>query len=171
MSPTPPGTGQAQPTYLSDDSSGGSWGAVPAGQHDSAAPSLSDWSEAEEAGEEASSRPAGAGGEGATGERGGGGSGSGSPQLSSPGTPSGAAGSSAAAAPESPQAGLRRRQPLVRRPAAPPRGSPYPPNSLAVWLAVRQSGGYPARVLNPQLCFSEAELLRQVHAALCCAAL
>lgn len=44
----------------------------------------------------------------------------------------------------------------------PRRETPYTRNSLSVWLASKQSGGQPARVLQPALCFHERELVQQV---------
>ncbi len=69
----------------------------------------------------------------------------------------------AAAARDYPAVQDRRRH--LARLVPPPRPSPYQRSSLAVWLAAKQSGGHPASVLNPQLCFSQAELLQQVSSS------
>lgn len=50
-------------------------------------------------------------------------------------------------------------------PQAARRETPYTSSSLSVWLASRASGGQPARVLEPRLCFHEQELVQQVRAA------
>lgn len=47
-------------------------------------------------------------------------------------------------------------------PQAARRETPYTRSSLAVWLASKASGGQPARVLEPRLCFHERELVQQV---------
>ncbi|KAI3426972.1 hypothetical protein D9Q98_006916 [Chlorella vulgaris] len=47
-------------------------------------------------------------------------------------------------------------------PPLPRRESPYHRASLSVWLASKQSGGHPERVLEPRLCFHERELVQQV---------
>lgn len=43
------------------------------------------------------------------------------------------------------------------------RESPYTRTSLSVWLASKASGGQPARLLEPRLCFHEHELVVQVR--------
>ena len=48
------------------------------------------------------------------------------------------------------------------RPQALRRESPYTRTSLSVWLASKQTGGQPARVLQPGLCFHEREIVQQV---------
>jgi hypothetical protein len=55
-------------------------------------------------------------------------------------------------------------------PPPPRRESPYHRASLSVWLASKQSGGHPERVLEPRLCFHERELVQQVKGGLsaCC---
>jgi hypothetical protein len=58
--------------------------------------------------------------------------------------------------------------PLAARLCVPPqppakRELPYARTSLSVWLASRRSGGQPARVLEPRLCFHERELVQQVR--------
>ena len=40
---------------------------------------------------------------------------------------------------------------------------PYSATSLAVWLAAKDSGGHPARQLDPRRCFTDAELVTQVR--------
>jgi len=42
-------------------------------------------------------------------------------------------------------------------------GKKYGPTSLAVWLAAKDSGGHPARQLDPRRCFSQGELVLQVR--------
>ena len=44
----------------------------------------------------------------------------------------------------------------------PRRESPYSRTSLSVWLASKASGGQPASLLDPRLCFHERELVQQV---------
>ena len=44
----------------------------------------------------------------------------------------------------------------------PRRESPYSRTSLSVWLASKASGGLPASLLDPRLCFHERELVQQV---------
>ncbi len=165
--------GQAQPTYLSDSTPSGSWASdsqqlQPDGSEGN---SLSDWSEGDGEGEVASrlataeatkddSHPPGVAGLVFGGKP--------SPTCdlagSSPPTPGRlselAAGSSNAHASEHAAVLDRRRQLAALVP--PPRESPYRQDSLAVWLAARRSGGHPARLLNPQLSFTQMELLQQV---------
>lgn len=50
-------------------------------------------------------------------------------------------------------------------PQAARREAPYTRSSLSVWLASKATGGQPARVLEPRLCFHEQELVQQVSAA------
>lgn len=152
LAPCP--AGRAQPTYLSDSTEGGSWEVeeVPAGSTYSSGDSLSDWSDVD-GGVEGYERPEAAGAmEPAAEESPGGDEG-----RPAPGTPSPHRRPLAAALVDSSSCPL----PLARQ-AAVPRQNPYQRHSLAVWLAARRSGGQPARVLNPQLCFTEAELLQQV---------
>lgn len=52
--------------------------------------------------------------------------------------------------------------PELHAPASARRESPYTRTSLSVWLASKASGGQPARVLEPRLCFHEHELVAQV---------
>ncbi|PRW51046.1 gamma-tubulin complex component 5-like [Chlorella sorokiniana] len=47
-------------------------------------------------------------------------------------------------------------------PQAARRETPYTRSSLSVWLASKASGGQPARLLEPRLCFHERELVQQV---------
>ena len=61
----------------------------------------------------------------------------------------------------SPDAALARLFPDASR-QAPRRATPYTRTSLSVWLASKASGGQPARLLQPALCFHEGELLQQV---------
>jgi hypothetical protein len=42
------------------------------------------------------------------------------------------------------------------------RESPYSRTSLSVWLASKASGGQPASLLDPRLCFHEREMVQQV---------
>ncbi|KAG7667315.1 hypothetical protein KSW81_001047 [Nannochloris sp. 'desiccata'] len=39
---------------------------------------------------------------------------------------------------------------------------PYSATSLAIWLAAKDSGGHPARQLDPRRCFTDSELVTQV---------
>jgi len=52
--------------------------------------------------------------------------------------------------------------PGLEAPQAVWRETPYTPRGLSVWLASKASGGQPARVLEPRLCFHERELVQQV---------
>lgn len=40
---------------------------------------------------------------------------------------------------------------------------PYDATSLSVWLAAKDSGGHPARQLDPRRCFTDSELVSQVR--------
>lgn len=146
--------GRAQPTYLSDSTEGGSWEVeeVPAGSTYSSDDSLSEWSDVD-GGVDGCERPEAAGTVEPAAEK----SPGGDDGRPAPLTPSPPRRPTAAALANSSSCQL----PLARQ-AAVPRQNPYQRHSLAVWLAARRSGGQPARVLNPQLCFTEAELLQQV---------
>jgi hypothetical protein len=56
---------------------------------------------------------------------------------------------------------LQQASPLQRQ-RQPRRESPYSRTSLSVWLASKASGGQPASLLDPRLCFHERELVQQV---------
>ena len=169
---------QAQPTYLSDSTPSGSWASGSQQLQPSGAEgdSLLDWSDGNGEGE-VTSRLAAAeatNGDGLlSGLAGLAVEGSSSAPCDLPGgtppTPgrlSDSAAEGSQAHPSEPAAGLRaavldRRRQLAAL-VPPPRESPYRQDSLAVWLAARRSGGHPARLLNPQLCFTQKELLQQV---------
>jgi hypothetical protein len=128
--------------------SGGSWAGA-AGGGGSPARSLSDWGEVDAASERAASPQRAP------------------PPSSRPPPPDADVDDAAPGTPPAPASAAPR--PLPRRPlqrSAPRRaigsGNPYGPNSLSVWLASRASGGHPARLLDPRLCFADADLVAQV---------
>lgn len=156
------------PTYLTDASSD-SW------QEELAAYSpgsrLSDWShlDAEELEEELAGEQAGLaalpGKADAGGDTGGpaaaaaAAAGALLPQERAPGSPGSPPSAAAEARAPAPGAGGRR---LAPPPSPARRESPYTRHSLSVWIASKQSGGQPARLLEPRLCFHEKELAQQV---------
>ncbi|KAL4444278.1 hypothetical protein ABPG75_012015 [Micractinium tetrahymenae] len=156
------------PTYLSDASSEGGWveesGLYGPGSQ------LSDWSdvEAEEAEAEAMSVDGAGSGVAAPPVRAAGG-GAGGAAAAPPGNEAdsgaptaldAAAAARAAAAAQAAGSLAQLFPPSSRQGRL--RETPYTRSSLSVWLASKQSGGQPARVLQPALCFHERELVQQV---------
>ena len=151
-----PAAQEALPPWSDEDEDGSDaewWGAELAYSPDDA---LSAWSGEEE------DDPDTAAGEGGAG---GGGTAPGSPSA---GKPPGPHPLDAPLTPVAPPRHATRSPSRLHRGAASPwrrqlPSKPYGATSLSVWLAAKDSGGHPARQLDPRRCFTETELVLQVR--------